>query len=147
MKKIALALTVTAVLTASFLALSTGKSHASPPAAVVMAPQDSCCNFKFVKEFTTDDIEQRLLLPYSVWGQCSPPPHGRKPDNEHRSNLLDIHVEVWYRPAGFGTTWTLLTNGGLVGSADYKCTIDQITGDIEVDTYNNSGDYRIVVLA
>ena len=105
--------------------------------------------FKFVKQFTTEDIEQSLVITYAERTQCTTPPNGCIDDGGDPNLFIDMHIQVWlYVALPFGNSyWNLLVQKGNAPVAgDYDIAVGALTGNITITTANNSGIYRVVIL-
>ena len=103
--------------------------------------------FKFVKEFTTEDIEQAIIVPYTEWSACSLVPAGCLGLDTIASVKLDIHIQLMLYVDGDAPYWLLLSNGAFNTTYSYNARIDNSTGDISIITDGNLGIYRLVILA
>lgn len=103
--------------------------------------------FKFVKLFTTDDIEQVFTISQAELTACGLVPPACIANPADRNPFFDIHIQVWLLSGG-SPNYRLLANAidGTTG-LDYTVSINPSTGLITFTTYNNFGDYRVVVLA
>lgn len=97
---------------------------------------------KFVKQFTTVDIEQNLDISYVERTACDSFPGACTPDGTDPNNYTDLHVQVWLNSAMSPTEWILQIHGTSYSS----CTTNSSTGLLRVITGNNQGTYRVVVL-
>ena len=100
--------------------------------------------FKVVKEFTTIDIEQTFTITYAEKISCLPVPDGCVIDSEPNP-FVDMHIQVWLLNTSTGI-WLLLNNGA-TGNNTYSATVNATTGLITIETFNNLGTYRVVILA
>jgi hypothetical protein len=106
--------------------------------------------FKFIKIFTTTEIEQALTVSYAERTLCVPVPDGCILDTKDLIPKLDMHVAVWWRLDSGTATWKLLKcagQGGADTGDDYNMTVNHSTGLITINTLNNLGLYRVVILA
>ena len=95
--------------------------------------------FKFVKVFTTDDIEQALAISYDDLTSCEEFPDTCVMNGE--PDFPDLHVQVWLYSTDVFNHWELLTN-----KTDYLATVNATNGQIVINTANNMGTYRVVVI-
>lgn len=101
--------------------------------------------FKFVKQFTTEDIEGTLSITLNELESCVEIPQGCLGYATEPISLVDLHIQVWILNVGGG--WNLLTCGGLTSSSDYTVLVNTIANIIEIQLGNNQGTYRVVILA
>ncbi len=116
-------------------------------------PQGGCCAcpLKFVQLWTTDDIEQELIIPASTYLACGQGYLACIQRPEDRIFLLDLHVQVWHEDFNSPGVWSQMTVimkgcSGLPGGCEINIQIDTNTGNLKITTYNSSGNYRIVIL-
>jgi hypothetical protein len=102
--------------------------------------------FKFVKEFTTDDIEQTIIIPYLEWTDCGVINTGCLADGTTSNLYTDIHIQLWLYVDGDFPYWQLLVNGPPATNFSYTTRIDSASGDITIITDGNLGNYRLVIL-
>lgn len=102
--------------------------------------------FKFVKQFTTDDIEQTIVVPYAEWSACGVSPFGCLADGTTANSFIDIHIQLWLYVNADVPYWQLLVNGPPATNFSYTTRINSLTGDIIINTDGNLGNYRLVIL-
>lgn len=102
--------------------------------------------FKFVKQFTTDDIEQTIVIPYSQWSFCGTTPQGCLADGTTANPFIDIHIQLWNYITEELPYWLLLSNGAFGTTFSYNVKINPSNGDITITTDGNLGIYRLVIL-
>ena len=104
--------------------------------------------FKFVKEFTTEDIEQPIVIPYVQWSACGASSSGCLADGTTANPFVDIHIQLWLlvQPVDSSSYWQLLVNGPPATNFSYTTRINSSTGAITIITDGNLGTYRLVIL-
>ncbi len=96
---------------------------------------------KFVKQFTTTEIEQDLAISRAEITACGSWPLPCTPDGTDPVDFVDLHLQTWLLVS---TNWKQLSTG--LAATDCFVFINNSTGNITVTTGNNSGTYRVVIL-
>lgn len=104
--------------------------------------------YKFVKQFTTIDIEQTIIIPYSERVTCGTIPEGCLAEGTVKNSYTDIHIQLWYYDVSGTPGWILLKNRVSLptGVDTYSVKITSTNGDIVITTDGQFGIYRLVVL-
>lgn len=105
---------------------------------------------KYVKIFETSEIEQELTIQYAEWTGCGLPDPPCIDDDKDINVFVDLHIQLWWRLNSGVATWSLLKCAGQNGSDtgdDYTMGINHSTGLITINTLNNQGLYRAVIIA
>lgn len=102
--------------------------------------------YKFVKQFTTIEIEQTIIIPYSERVTCGTIPEGCFAEGTVKNSYTDIHIQLWWYDVSGTPGWLLLRNTTIGANDTYNVKITASNGDIVITTDNNLGTYRLIVL-
>jgi len=100
---------------------------------------------KYVKEFTTTEIEQDLTVSFAEWTACGEPDDACTVGTPNA--LVDIIVSVMWRPNNTSNWVQLAGRGSALSVFDYQMSINYTTGLITITTASNEGLYRVIVIA
>lgn len=110
--------------------------------------------FKFVKEFTTNDIEQQLTITQSELTSCNILPEGCLHNDILQDILTDFHVKVYFKAINHWIEMTPVPFSGstiTAGAYTYRLIlvhniVSNPTANIYIQLDNSFGTYRVVIL-
>ena len=108
--------------------------------------------FKFIKEFTTEDIEQQLTITQEELTACGALPIGCLADGTAHDMITDFHVRVYFEITNGWRQGDSRYPGGPISPGVYTYTLLLVnpafnpTSDINIQLDNFIGRVRVVIL-